>query len=154
MFKFLLKNGSTKFNEISSIDRAPKIENHKEFLKNINNLYNNLISNEDFKNDIDYINNSNEIYDSIGTENFIKNNNNNKNNDNSNNFFDSEISSISNISNNNNVNNNNLNNNNNDIFVLNEEVNKFGNRIKKDNELLDKNKDNNNEDLLLSVLEE
>ena len=49
MIKFLLKNGSTKFNEISSIDRAPKIENHKEFLKNINNLYNNLISNEDLK---------------------------------------------------------------------------------------------------------
>ena len=49
LIKFLLKNGNTKFNEISSIDRAPKIENHKEFLKNINNLYNNLISNEDLK---------------------------------------------------------------------------------------------------------
>ncbi len=66
----ILKYGSTKFNDISSIDRAPKIENQKEFIKMVETLNIKFIKNEEFKNNINFISENNELYDTISPETF------------------------------------------------------------------------------------
>lgn len=51
------------FNEISSLDRAPKLENHKIFLDLVNKLKESLEEKSEFVNNLDYINNyENNIY--------------------------------------------------------------------------------------------
>jgi hypothetical protein len=51
------------FNELASLDRAPKLENHKIFLQLVNQLKENLEEKSEFINNLDYINqNENNIY--------------------------------------------------------------------------------------------
>lgn len=63
------KNGE-KFTEIASIDRAPKIENHKEVIKMLSNLHNTFIMNDEFKNNVNYIDVNTNLYDSITPQTF------------------------------------------------------------------------------------
>lgn len=61
----ILKNGSTKYSEIASIDRAPKIENHRVFLNLVDSIHKKYVIEDEFKNNIGYIDENNELYDSI-----------------------------------------------------------------------------------------
>ena len=63
------KNGG-KFTEIASIDRAPKIENHKEVITMLSNLHNAFIMNDEFKNNVNYIDVNTNLYDSITPQTF------------------------------------------------------------------------------------
>ena len=56
-YNSIMSGNKTRFSEISSLDRAPKLENHSNFIKIINSLYEKFIKNEEFKNNIEYINN-------------------------------------------------------------------------------------------------
>lgn len=111
----ILKYGSTKFNDISSIDRAPKIENQKEFIKMVDSLNQKFIKNEEFKNNINFISENNELYDIISPE-----------------TFSNDHSQISK-----------KNENNNEIILLHEESKVFDKRIKEDNnKKINENDDN------------
>lgn len=50
------------FNEISSLDRAPKLENHKVFKEMIGELINKLDTKSDFINNLDFIDTNGQIY--------------------------------------------------------------------------------------------
>ena len=61
----VLKNGSTRYSEIASIDRAPKIENHRVFLNLVDSIHKKYVFEDEFKNNIGYIDENNELYDSM-----------------------------------------------------------------------------------------
>jgi hypothetical protein len=63
------------FSEISSLDRAPKIESHSQFIKMVEALHQNFIKNEEFKNNINYINykETKDIIDSLNSKVIINN---------------------------------------------------------------------------------
>lgn len=63
--KTILKNGSTRYSEIASIDRAPKIENHRLFLNLVDSIHKKYVIEDEFKNNIGYIDENNELYDSM-----------------------------------------------------------------------------------------
>ena len=69
-YNTIINGNKTRFSEISSLDRAPKIENHAQFVKMVDSLHNKFIQDEDFKNNIDYINNKdvNDIIDSLNSK--------------------------------------------------------------------------------------
>ena len=52
----IISGNKSRFSEISSLDRAPKLENHSNFIKILNALHDKFINNDEFKNNIDYIN--------------------------------------------------------------------------------------------------
>ena len=64
----LLKKGSSGYTEIASIDRAPKIENHKVYLNLIDSIHKKFVDEEEFKNNIGYIDENNDLYDTITPE--------------------------------------------------------------------------------------
>ena len=125
----ITSNGNkSKFSEISSLDRAPKIENHQNFLKLVESLHKTFIENEEFKNNIEYINSNNEIYDTINSKIVFSHNKENKIN----------------------ISNNNISINNNEKSNDNKELENLINAIKSKNE----NVKNNKEDVLLILHEE
>ena len=77
-YNLIISGNKSRFSEICSLDRSTKIENHTNFIETINGLYQKFIKNEEFKNNIEYINNkeNKDIIDSINS-NIILNNNNN-----------------------------------------------------------------------------
>ena len=85
-YNSIINGNKTRFSEISSLDRAPKIENHSQFVKMVDSLHEKFIKNEEFKNNIDYINSKEEIKDIIESLNskIIFNNNINNSNENKN----------------------------------------------------------------------
>lgn len=64
----LLKKGSSGYTEIASIDRAPKIENQRVYLNLIDSIHKRFVKEEEFKNNIGYIDENNELYDTITPE--------------------------------------------------------------------------------------
>ena len=64
----LLKKGSSGYTEIASIDRAPKIENHRVYLNLIDSIHKKFVDEEEFKNNIGYIDENNDLYDTITPE--------------------------------------------------------------------------------------
>jgi len=79
-YNLIISGNKSRFSEICSLDRSTKIENHTNFIETINGLHQKFIKNEEFKNNIEYINNkeNKDIIDSINS-NIILNNNNNNN---------------------------------------------------------------------------
>ena len=77
-YNLIISGNKSRFSEICSLDRSTKIENHTNFIETINGLHQKFIKNEEFKNNIEYINNkeNKDIIDSINS-NIILNNNNN-----------------------------------------------------------------------------
>ena len=77
-YNLIISGNKNRFSEICSLDRSTKIENHTNFIETINGLHQKFIKNEEFKNNIEYINNkeNKDIIDSINS-NIILNNNNN-----------------------------------------------------------------------------
>ena len=73
----LLKKGSSGYTEIASIDRAPKIENHKVYLNLIDSIHKKFVDEEEFKNNIGYIDENNDLYDTITPETLGKKENDN-----------------------------------------------------------------------------
>jgi hypothetical protein len=69
-YNMIISGNKSRFSEISSLDRAPKLENHNQFIKMIDGLYDKFIKNEEFKNNIEYINNQEvkNIIDSINSK--------------------------------------------------------------------------------------
>ena len=55
-YNSIISGNKSRFSEISSLDRAPKLENHSNFIKTLNALHEKFINNDEFKNNIDYIN--------------------------------------------------------------------------------------------------
>ena len=82
----------SRFSEISSLDRAPKIENHSQFIKMVEGLHKKFIQDEEFKNNINYISSkeTKDIIDSLNSK-IILGNNNVKNNENDNKSLISNI---------------------------------------------------------------
>ena len=68
-YNSIISGNKSRFSEISSLDRAPKLENHSHFIKGINALHDKFIKNEEFKNNIEFINNKEikDIIDSINS---------------------------------------------------------------------------------------
>ena len=88
-----ITNGNkSRFSEISSLDRAPKIENHSQFIKMVEGLHKKFIQDEEFKNNINYISSkeTKDIIDSLNSK-IILGNNNVKNNENDNKSLISNI---------------------------------------------------------------
>ena len=81
-YNSIINGNKSRFSEISSLDRAPKIENHAQFVKMVDGLHQKFIQDEEFKNNINYINSEDakDIIDSLNSK-VIFNNNNNLNND-------------------------------------------------------------------------
>jgi hypothetical protein len=77
-YNLIISGNKSRFSEICSLDRSTKIENHTNFIETINGLHQKFIKNEEFKNNIEYINNkeNKDIIDSINS-NIILNKNNN-----------------------------------------------------------------------------
>lgn len=77
----IIKGNKSRFSEISSLDRAPKIENHSQFIKMVGELHQKLIQNEEFKNNINYINSkkTKDIIDSLNSKVILNNYKNDKN---------------------------------------------------------------------------
>ena len=69
-YNSIISGNKIRFSEISSLDRAPKLENHSHFIKAINALHDKFIKNEEFKNNIDFMNNKEikDIIDSINSK--------------------------------------------------------------------------------------
>ena len=69
-YNSIISGNKSRFSEISSLDRAPKLENHSHFIKAINALHDKFIKNEEFKNNIDFMNNKEikDIIDSINSK--------------------------------------------------------------------------------------
>ena len=77
----IINGNKSRFSEISSLDRAPKIENHSQFIKMVGELHQKIIQNEEFKNNINYINSkkTKEIIDSLSSKVILNNYKNDKN---------------------------------------------------------------------------
>ena len=75
-YNLIMSGNKTRFNEISSLDRAPKLENHSNFIKSLNCLHERFIENEEFKNNIEYINNkeSKDLIESLNSKIIFNNN--------------------------------------------------------------------------------
>ena len=75
-YNLIMSGNKTRFNEISSLDRAPKLENHSNFIKSLNSLHEKFIENEEFKNNIEYINNkeSKDLIESLNSKIIFNNN--------------------------------------------------------------------------------
>ena len=80
-YNSIMSGNKSRFSEISSLDRAPKLENHSNFIKSINCLHERFIKDEEFKNNIEYINNkeSKDLIESLNSK-IIFNKNFNENN--------------------------------------------------------------------------
>ena len=76
-YNSIINGNKSRFSEISSLDRAPKIENHSQFVKMVDGLHQKFIQDEEFKNNIDYINSkeNQEIIDSLNSKVILNNNN-------------------------------------------------------------------------------
>lgn len=74
-FNSKINCNKSRFSEISSLDRAPKIESHSQFIKMVEALHQNFIKNEEFKNNINYINykETKDIIDSLNSKVIINN---------------------------------------------------------------------------------
>ena len=74
-FNSKINCNKSSFSEISSLDRAPKIESHSQFIKMVEALHQNFIKNEEFKNNINYINykETKDIIDSLNSKVIINN---------------------------------------------------------------------------------
>ena len=128
-YNSIISGNKSRFSEISSLDRAPKLENHSHFIKAVNALHGNFIKNEEFKNNIEYINSkeSQDIIDSINSKIiFNKNNNENNNNDIETSKDKKELETLINEL-------KERNDRNGELFVLHELVNNLDNRLKEDN---------------------
>ena len=136
-YNSIISGNKSRFSEISSLDRAPKLENQSNFVKSVNALHEKFIQNEEFKNNIEHINNK-EIKDIIDNLNSkiilnknINDNNNIKNNKDINNNIDiskdkkelqiliNELKEKENKSG--------------ELYVLHELVNNLNQRVKEDN---------------------
>ena len=138
-YNSIISGNKSRFSEISSLDRAPKLENQSNFVKSVNALHEKFIQNEEFKNNIDHINNK-EIKDIIDNLNSkiilnknIDDNNNIKNNKNINNNIDiskdkKELEILINE-----LKEKNKENKTGELFVLHELVNNLNQRVKEDN---------------------
>ena len=75
-YNTIINGNKSRFSEISSLDRAPKIENHSQFVKMVEGLHQKFIQDEEFKNNIDYINGKeiNDIIDSLNSKIILNNN--------------------------------------------------------------------------------
>ena len=75
-YNSIVNGNKSRFSEISSLDRAPKIENHSQFVKMVDGLHQRFIEDEEFKNNIDYINSkeNQEIIDSLNSKVILNNN--------------------------------------------------------------------------------
>ena len=75
-YNSIINGNKSRFSEISSLDRAPKIENHSQFVKMVDGLHQRFIEDEEFKNNIDYINSkeNQEIIDSLNSKVILNNN--------------------------------------------------------------------------------
>lgn len=75
-YNSIINGNKSRFSEISSLDRAPKIENHSQFVKMVDGLHQRFIQDEEFKNNIDYINSkeNQEIIDSLNSKVILSNN--------------------------------------------------------------------------------
>jgi len=80
-YNSIMSGNKSRFSEISSLDRAPKLENHSNFIKSVNCLHERFIEDEEFKNNIEYINNkeSKDLIESLNSK-IILNKNFNENN--------------------------------------------------------------------------
>ena len=80
-YNSIMSGNKSRFSEISSLDRAPKLENHSNFIKSVNCLHERFIEDEEFKNNIEYINNkeSKDLIESLNSK-IIFNKNFNENN--------------------------------------------------------------------------
>ena len=128
-YNSIISGNKSRFSEISSLDRAPKLENHSHFIKAVNALHDNFIKNEEFKNNIEYINSkeSQDIIDSINSKIiFNKNNNENNNNDIEISKDKKELETLINEL-------KERNDRNGELFVLHELVNNLDNRLKEYN---------------------
>ena len=128
-YNSIISGNKSRFSEISSLDRAPKLENHSHFIKAVNALHDTFIKNEEFKNNIEYINSkeSQDIIDSINSKIiFNKNNNENNNNDIEISKDKKELETLINEL-------KERNDRNGELFVLHELVNNLDNRLKEDN---------------------
>ena len=79
-YNSIIKGNKSRFSEISSLDRAPKIENHSQFIKMVDGLHQKFLQDEEFKNNINYINSKevNNIIDSLNSKVIFNNNANNQ----------------------------------------------------------------------------
>ena len=86
-YNSIISGNKSRFSEISSLDRAPKLENHSHFIKAINALHDKFIQNEEFKNNIEFINSKEikDIIDSINSRIILNKNIEDKNKESSNN---------------------------------------------------------------------
>ena len=138
-YNSIISGNKSRFSEISSLDRAPKLENQSNFVKSVNALHEKFIQNEEFKNNIEHISNK-EIKDIIDNLNSkiilnknIDDNNNIKNNKNINNNIDiskdkKELEILINE-----LREKNKENKTGELFVLHELVNNLNQRVKDDN---------------------
>ena len=139
-YNSIISGNKSRFSEISSLDRAPKLENQSNFVKSVNALHEKFIQNEEFKNNIDHINNKEikDIIDNLNSKiilnkNIDDNNNNIKNNKNINNNIDiskdkKELEILINE-----LKEKNKENKTGELFVLHELVNNLNQRVKDDN---------------------
>ena len=139
-YNSIISGNKSRFSEISSLDRAPKLENQSNFVKSVNALHEKFIQNEEFKNNIDHINNKEikDIIDNLNSKiilnkNIDDNNNNIKNNKDINNNIDiskdkKELEILINE-----LKEKNKENKTGELFVLHELVNNLNQRVKDDN---------------------
>ena len=139
-YNSIISGNKSRFSEISSLDRAPKLENQSNFVKSVNALHEKFIQNEEFKNNIDHTNNKEikDIIDNLNSKiilnkNIDDNNNNIKNNKNINNNIDiskdkKELEILINE-----LKEKNKENKTGELFVLHELVNNLNQRVKEDN---------------------
>ena len=132
-YNSIISGNKSRFSEISSLDRAPKLENHSHFIKSINDLHDKFIKNDEFKNNIEFINSKEikEIIDSINSRIIFNKNIEDKNKENSNNNVEiskdkKELEILINELKENKDKNGKL-------FVLHELVNNLDQRLKEDN---------------------
>ena len=136
-YNMIISGNKSRFSEISSLDRAPKLENHNQFIKMIDGLYDKFIKNEEFKNNIEYINNQEvkNIIDSINSKIIFNINNKNDliniNNNNNNIEIYKDKKELEVLINESKEKKDRINNG--ELFVLHEVVNNLKQRLKEDN---------------------
>ena len=76
-YSLIINGNKSRISEISSLDRAPKIENQSQFVKMIEGLHQKFIQDEEFKNNINYINSKEvkDIIESLNSKMILINNN-------------------------------------------------------------------------------
>ena len=76
-YSLIINGNKSRVSEISSLDRAPKIENQSQFVKMIEGLHQKFIQDEEFKNNINYINSKEvkDIIESLNSKMILINNN-------------------------------------------------------------------------------